>query len=356
MRGAVIAFTRSGCGYAERVKDGLREKGWECEAFGKCACAGEYRVQPLATSLKEWTREQFALCDALLFIGAAGIAVRSIAPCVESKLTDPAVLCMDEQARFVVPLLSGHVGGANALAWQVAEFCGATPVITTATDLHGKFAVDVFAKSQGMAILEKDTAKEISAAVLEGKSVGLCSDFEVQGELPADVSWQREGQELGISISLNDTLRPFSKTLHLIPRIVTLGIGCRKGASREDIKSLALKALETNQISVKSVAALASIDLKAQEPGLLAIAREWGAELAAYSAQELSRVEYEGAFQESEFVKQVTGVGNVCERAALLASGQGKLVQAKLAQNGVTVAVACREFRVDFGLWDENGG
>ncbi len=346
MRAAVIAFTRSGCGYAKIIEEELKKKGWECQAFGKCACAGECGVQPLAASLREWTKEQFAFCDALFFIGAVGIAVRSIAPFVKSKLTDPAVLCMDEQARFVISLLSGHVGGANALTGQVAELLGAVPVITTATDLHGKFAVDVFAKAQGMALLEKDLAKEVSAAVLEGKAVGLYSDFEVLGELPSDLSRQM-GEELGISISLDDACQPFLRTLHLVPRIAVLGIGCRKGASLEDIQSLACEALKRNQISVKSVAAIASIDLKAGEPGLLKLADKWGAELITYSARELSKVEYDGIFQESEFVKQVTGVGNVCERAALLASGQRKLIQTKMVQNGVTVAVACREYRVD---------
>ena len=347
MRGAVIAFTRSGCGYARRIREGLADKGWEWEAYGKCACAGECGVVPVEDSLREWTKGQFARCDALVFVGATGIAVRSIAPFVESKLTDPAVLCMDEQARYVISLLSGHVGGANELTGQISVLLGAEPVITTATDLHRKFAVDVFARKQGLFLCEKDLAKEVSAAVLEGETVGLYSDFEIRGRIPPELSaGKRDG--LGICISVDDGCNPFPRTLHLVPPIVTLGMGCRRGASVETIRRVAKEALDLNGISPMSVAVIASIDLKAEEPGLLALSREWGAEFLTYSAQMLKDVQYDGIFKESEFVKQVTGVGNVCERAALLASGQRRLLQGKLARDGVTVAIACREYRVDF--------
>ena len=349
MRGAVIAFTRSGCGYARRIREDLMDKGWEWEAYGKCACAGECQVIPVEESLGEWTGKQFLNCDALVFVGAAGIAVRGIAPFVKSKLTDPAVLCMDEQARFVISLLSGHVGGANELTSHVAALLGAVPVITTATDLHRKFAVDVFARNQGLVLCEKDVAKEVSAAVLEEETVGLYSDFEIRGRIPLELSIQkRDG--LGVSISVDDAYEPFPRTLHLVPRIVVLGIGCRRGTSVETLRRAAMEALALNQISPRSVAVLASIDLKAEEPGLLALSREWGADFVTYSTQEFREAEYDGIFQESEFVRQITGVGNVCERAALLASGQRTLLQGKIARDGVTIAIARRDFHVDFEM------
>lgn len=115
-------------------------EGYALEKYGK-----EAGIPAIAPSLPAWTERMFQEMDAILFIGACGIAVRSIAPYVKSKKTDPAVLCMDEQGKFVISLLSGHIGGANELTEEVAAVTGAVPVITTATDVNHKFAVDVFA-------------------------------------------------------------------------------------------------------------------------------------------------------------------------------------------------------------------
>ena len=148
MKLAVIGFTRSGCTYAKRIEKAMREKGNDCTAWGKGSKAEDWEVCPVKEPLKDWTGEQFLTQDALIFVGATGIAVRAIAPFVKSKSTDPAVLCMDEQGRYVISLLSGHLGGANELATEIARLCQATPVITTATDLNGRFSVDSFAKRE----------------------------------------------------------------------------------------------------------------------------------------------------------------------------------------------------------------
>ena len=145
---AVICFTEHGAVLAERLSKGFSEREMTCRSWikKKEAQIPDCRnVQVLTQSLREWTKEQFAAVDAMIFIGATGIAVRSIAPYVRSKKTDPAVIVVDEQGRHAISLLSGHIGGANALTLLVSEWIGAEPVITTATDLHGKFAVDAFA-------------------------------------------------------------------------------------------------------------------------------------------------------------------------------------------------------------------
>ena len=138
-------------------------------------------------SAKEFTRRCFAGCDAIVFIGAAGIAVRMIAPLVKAKDTDPAVLVIDEKGRFVIPILSGHIGGANALAMRLATLLHATPVITTATDVNGVFAVDVWATQNGCAIPDTQHIKAVSAALLVGQSVGVQSYFGICGTLPMGV-------------------------------------------------------------------------------------------------------------------------------------------------------------------------
>ena len=133
--------------------------------------------------LKNGQEEDFEDCDAIVFIGACGIAVRSIAPFVKSKKIDPAVVVVDEQGQFAISLLSGHIGGANELTEEIAEILRAQSVITTATDLNDKFAVDVFAKKNGCFISDMELAKEISAALLAGKEVGFASDFPWIGEI-----------------------------------------------------------------------------------------------------------------------------------------------------------------------------
>lgn len=389
----------------------------DCGPSGEQGISG--RVEPLQLPLRQWTQEAFAEYDALIFVGAAGIAVRSIAPFLKSKICDPAVLCVDELGRFVIPLVSGHIGGANELAAQLADALGAEAVITTATDLNGRFAVDVFAKKNRLWISDMKLAKQISADVLDGKRIGFFSDFPVKGKLPEELEWRdawteerreedaragndrarkgygRPGGQMearaerkapaegrGICITMDETKQPFEQTLTLIPRVVSIGIGCKKDADPSVIEEKIFAALRSCGVSMRSVERLASIDLKAREPGLLAFARKYGIEFVTYSAQELRKAP--GEFSESAFVEAVTGVSNVCERSAVLASGGGqkrgqqeagrnavqtggrdcgagpsydrdalplcggRLIQKKTAGDGVTVALAVRDWSVEF--------
>lgn len=347
MKLAIIAFTRSGCRYAEKIGRAMEAEGNSCEIRGKGREATDWGIPPLEETLREWTGRQFASRDALLFIGAAGIAVRAIAPFVRSKASDPAVLCMDEQGRFVISLLSGHLGGANELTEKIAALLGALPVITTATDAGGRFSVDSFAKREGLFLDNLTLAKRISAEILEGRRVGLYSDFELSGEIPAELS-SGKGEGLGISISLDDTYDPFPETLHLVPRIVVLGIGCKKGVRKEQIEAFVKRIMEQNHCSMGSIKRVASIDLKKEEPGLLAFCEAYDAELFTYSREELEAVSWEEGFSESAFVREITGLGNVCERSALKASEGTRLIQRKVAENGVTVAIALEDYRVRF--------
>ena len=151
---AYLAFTERGLALAQQLA---------------AACPGPVaRCGAGGPGLDKWTAAQFAASDALIYIGAVGIAVRAIAPHCRSKAADPAVVVLDECGRFAVPLLSGHLGGANALARRLAAVCGAVPVITTATDLHGLFAVDEWAKRQGCIVAEPERIKRVSGALLAG--------------------------------------------------------------------------------------------------------------------------------------------------------------------------------------------
>ena len=168
MKAGLISFTRHGAVLAQRLSAGLALEKILCEMWvKKKEITPPDGVQVLHGELKAWTREQFARQDAIIFISAAAIAVRSIAPYLKNKKEDPAVLVIDEQGRYVISLLSGHIGGANELALLAAKILGAEPVITTATDLHGRFAVDAFAAKKGMYLDSMLYAKEIAAQLVE---------------------------------------------------------------------------------------------------------------------------------------------------------------------------------------------
>ena len=168
MKVALICFSLTGQQTGERLCRGLEAAGMTAELDKK----SKYLLDSIQISTSAWAGEKFSDSDALIFIGATGIAVRSIAPYVASKKSDPAVLVVDECGKFVISLLSGHLGGANELALKTAEILEAIPVVTTATDLHHRFAVDVFAKKNHLYFTEREAAKQISAAVLDGKQVG----------------------------------------------------------------------------------------------------------------------------------------------------------------------------------------
>ncbi|MGI6028127.1 MAG: cobalt-precorrin 5A hydrolase [Candidatus Heteroscillospira sp.] len=289
-------------------------------------------------SLSGWTAEVWNRAESLLFIGACGIAVRAIAPHVRDKLTDPAVVSVDEAGRFAVALLSGHVGGANALACRAAAITGGQAVVTTATDVNGLFAVDVFAAKNGLVLSDRRLAKEASAALLDGESLCLCSPWPVSGKVPKGVNLDGEGKKVYIT-----TQNTPADALRLIPRAVTLGIGCRRGTSEEDIERLAVDVLSASGVDIRAVKRVRSIDLKKDEPGLAAFCRKFGLEFVTSTAEELMAVP--GVFGASEFVRGVTGCDNVCERAAAM---DGEIIIHKTAGNGVTAAAAICPVSLEF--------
>ena len=336
MRAAIFAFSRQGCRTARRIRKACPDfvwQGYTIERFG------EADFSPISPTCYG---ESFASSEALVFVGSCGIAVRKIAPFVRDKRTDPAVICVDELGTFVIPLLSGHIGGANAFARRIAESLSATAVITTATDINRKFSVDTWATEHSCAISSMKLAKAVSAAVLEGE-VPLTSDFPVTGTLPNGVIPGESGN-LGIYLTATNK-EPFANTLRLIPKVLHLGIGCRRGTEKEAIESAVMQVFRENHLDFRGVSCAASIDLKQDEEGLLSFCREQSIPIRFYSAEELNAVS--GDFTPSAFVKNVTGVDNVCERSALI--GADHLIVKKTACHGVTVAVATEKWEVHFG-------
>ena len=338
MKLAVLAFSRQGCRTARRAAEALSEAEGRLFTVERLQEPG---FAPIPRPSRDFYGELFAWADAMVFVGACGIAVREIAPHVRSKATDPAVLCVDELGQFVVSLLSGHIGGANDLTRRLAEALGATPVVTTATDVNRRFSVDAWAAQAGLHIASLSAAKDVSAAILE-RDVPLASDFPVAGPLPPGVAPGETG-DVGICVSCRRKA-PFRRTLLLVPRCLRLGIGCRRGTEAERIAQAVDRVLAEQDIHPAAVASCASIDLKADEQGLLDFCARRGWPIQFYTAEELLTAE--GTFTPSEFVRSVTGVDNVCERAALM--GGGRLLVKKTAMAGVTVALAEETWEVRF--------
>lgn len=420
-------------------------------------------VPKLTVSLSDWVESQFVSCDLLVFVGACGIAVRKIAPFIKDKKSDPAVLVVDDMGGNVISLLSGHIGNANAWTCLVADGIGANPVITTASDCHGKIAIDMFAVNNGLVITDFTLAKDIESALLDGEKIRLIIDEDCAVKLAGDVPeefinieneisensresdnscknildkvetekeeekpdkigiikekdkaekaasvkekdkaeksetvknkektekdeiekdkykpekskirkiiFKKEENEanrtvstksminqianetnkftirIGIKDSYSD-LHEENDELMLVPRNIVLGVGCRRGKEKQEIVNMIRKFLRLNNISEKAIFTIASIDLKKDEEGLILAAEEFNAKTRFFSADELGKVE--SVSESSEFVKKITGVDNVCERAAILGSDFGRLICTKYKEDGVTVAAAIMERSISF--------
>lgn len=289
-----------------------------------------------AVDRKTWLRDGFQNSRAVIFIGATGIAVRMIAPLLLAKDKDPAVIVIDELGRFVIPLVSGHLGGANQLAARLADLIGGTLVLTTATDINNKFAVDSWARANGCRVTNPENIKHISMAILKDEAVGLYSDFPMPWPIIEALNPAESGP-LGVCISLDEHKKPFTRTLNLVPQIIQVGLGCRRGAQFEKLTEFLNVALAKMNISLKAISGFSSIDLKKDEPCLAQLAETFGLGVTFYSAHELEQVN--GNFTPSSFVKQTTGVDNVCERCAKLAS-QGEIILPKTTGHGFSLALA----------------
>lgn len=336
MEPVYICFTEKGRRLAMKLAGSL---GGTVKGFGR----GDKEVT--GGSAGDWVAENFPRVDSIVFIGAVGIAVRLIAPHIRSKVRDPAVVVVDEGGGFAISLLSGHIGGGNHLTQRIAETCGAVPVITTATDINGVFAVDEWAKRQGFHILNPERIKDVSSSLLTGKDVDIKCSRLISGRPPEGVRQVSSGPcDATVSI-FRDAGPETAGTLILVPRIAVLGIGCRRGTSRKQIESCFYHMVDAAGIYGEAVCAVASIDLKRDEKGLLEFCESRGLPFRTYTAEELKAAE--GEFSSSEFVRSTTGVDNVCERSAVLCS-QGKLYIKKQAKDGVTMALALKGFAPDW--------
>lgn len=339
---SVISFTRQGRALAERIENGLPDR---------TVALYQNPQQGVAA----WAGEQFAKKAALIFIGACGIAVRAIAPHIKDKLSDSPVLVLDERGRYVIPLLSGHVGGANELAELIADKIGAAAVITTATDINHRFAVDLFAVKNHLHILNPEGIAKVSAKVLRGEKISISIeeyDDRIKigkSQLPEEIELAPYPPVRTVDVVISTTAEKGELSrmavLRLKPKEYILGIGCKKGKKKEEISGFICRSLEKLGLNSSEVSMITSIDKKSREEGICLWAEENRISFVTFSGEKLKS--QKGDFHGSAFVEQAVGVDNVCERAALFACGEGgRLVLEKQAEDGITLAVAKREWRI----------
>lgn len=344
----VMSFTKHGISLSEKLAKSLEPE--EVLLFTKCSSEREKglinTIQFVEEGIGAWTKKQMEAKNTLLFIGACGIAVRAIAPCLVDKLHDCPVLVMDEKGSYIIPILAGHVGGANEIAHKIAKLTGAVPVITTATDINQKFAVDLFAKKNALHIVNKDGIAKVSSKILAGKTLIMSVETgHILGSQSEEIKLISYPPTQPVDILITSKEIDGEALITLKPKKYVIGMGCKRGKELEKIESFISKSLEIVNIKKEQIFALSSIDKKKDEQALLAWTQKEGIPFLTFSAEELQKVK--GNFHGSAFVKEQVGVDNVCERSALNVCGEnGKLIYKKYAEDGMTIAIAKREWSV----------
>lgn len=323
-----ICFTDAGKQMMEKLCDKLAKNG---------ELSFELQKELEVESLKEWTKAVFQKGNIIVFIGAVGIAVRAIAPYIEDKTKDPGVVVIDEQGTFVIPVLSGHLGGAVDAAKKLSKLIDATPVITTATDTRGEFSVDMFAKRNDLSINSMEKAKEYTARLLKSSRgyYDIDSSFEdviSATKMPENIMTAKGNEEPFFRISP----RIIEDELNLIPKCLAVGIGCKKGKEFKEIKDFLIKVFKNECLDLRAIKTLCSIDIKKEEVGIVSLSKDLQVPFETFSADVL--MQQEGEFSSSDFVAGATGADNVCERSAI-AYGADRLLLKKTAENGMTIAI-----------------
>jgi cobalt-precorrin 5A hydrolase len=310
-------------------------------------------VTLLRGSVREALQDAFTSGRPLVCVMALGIVVRTIAPLLRDKHSDPAVLVVDEAGRFVIPVLGGHAAGANALAHELARAVGALPVITTASDALGLPPVDLIGREWGWKVEGPANLTAVAAAAVRGEPIGVWQDagrrdwYSPFGPWPASFTrlegWPPPGLWAGLLV-ISDRAGPFEGHGPVVvyrPPTLVLGVGCKRGVPCGEIEEMFKEICHGEGFSPLSLGLVATASLKADEPGLVEFAARRAVPLCSYSAEELARV---GPLPTpSEAVRARIGISGVAEPAAMLAAQTRDLLMPKRRGRRVTMALARRE-------------
>lgn len=289
-------------------------------------------------NVKKTLQSVFSKYDCIIGIMASGIMVRNICGLLESKLEDPAVLVMDDAGKHVISLLSGHFGGANEITKKIAEITGANPVITTATDVHGKLGIDSLAKKYYLDIKNPEGIKSINSALVRDEFpelfVPLIFSFILDDPQVKSSYNLVESGENNLKVLFEDT------EIILKPKKFVVGVGARRDISKQNVEGAITSAMSTLKLPVARIDVISTGEMKRNEEGIIEMVSEFNIPLEIVPLDKFKKFNYDG-YSKSSFVKKKFGIYGVCEPAALItAGGNSRLVLKKTSFNGVTVAIA----------------
>lgn len=357
---AVIAITKHGAALAERLYQSLDKSDLFIAAkFKKEIPEHSGKITFTAEPIKVVTGSIFSTYDALIYVVSLGAVVRTIAPFLKDKNSDPAVLVIDDNANFVISVLSGHVGGANELTDEIAKLLGAQSVVTTASDVGKTIPVDILGREFGWTLDSKENVTKVSASVVNQEPIGFYQEAGEPGwwkretPLPANIRLCRSFEELDdpafkAVLLVTDKQLPEnwplrSKAVVYRPKSLVLGMGCDKGASLQDIEEFVFKTLTVHGLSGKCLKAVSSVDLKAEEPGLKEFALKHGLPLHCFTREDINQVK-DLPNPSAMAMKHIGAIG-VAEPSALLCSGAEALLVPKVKTARVTLAIARMNFK-----------
>lgn len=319
MKCAVICFTDSGEKIAKVIEKGIPD----AHIYSPKTCPSGVKSK-MAMIAREY--------DRIVFVCAVGIAVRLMAPYIRHKIQDPAVVVVDDMGKYAISLLSGHIGGANDFTKEVAKIIGAHPIITTASEGRGIESVDMFAKRCNLVIENMEDAKTITAIMVNGGVLRVVSEIQTMINYPRISETDYDGI---LYITSQESISCHKPYCILRPKNLTVGVGCKRGKTRDEILEAIFNVFKSNNLSIKSIESLATIDIKKDEQGLIEACKYLGCRFYTFLKEQIRSVQE--MFRGSAFVEKVVGVTGVCEPCAYLTSGE--VIVGKTLLNGVTVSV-----------------
>ena len=331
MKLACLSFTNRGRLLGERIL-ALDSDNYEMEHFPNSETPG---------GIKEFLESSWSKYDGFIFISATGIAVRMCQPYIESKAKDPAIVVIDDEGKFSISLLSGHLGGANEIAKSIGDFIGATPVITTASDNRGIDSIDMFAKGNGYYIEDLSSVTKITSMMVNSKTVGIYTEDGNLINYPNlikldDLNNIDPSVEGIIIVTSREDIGPIDIPHTILrPKNINIGIGCRKGKEVEIVIGAIELALNNSNLSNKGIRAMGTVEIKKDEAGIIKAAEHYNCPLEIFTIEDI--LPLEDMFQKSQFVKDTIGVYSVSEPCAYLLGG--KPILGKFIHEGVTISI-----------------
>ncbi|MFD0676407.1 MULTISPECIES: cobalt-precorrin 5A hydrolase [unclassified Paenibacillus] len=355
---AIIAITKHGVEMARKLQSSFSHSDLYYMSKFERGDEAARGIQMFEGSVRMLFPALFPAYKGLIIIISLGAVIRMIAPLLEDKKKDPGIVVIDDKGEHVISVLSGHLGGANELTREVAAALNARAVITTASDVQGTIAVDLFGRRFGWVWESADKLTPVSASVVNEEQVAVVQESGETGwwlyntPLPANIHVYASVAEAIASqpkaalVVTHRVLTPdeeaiLSNGVLYRPKVLALGIGCNRGTSAEEIEAVITETLAELKFSLSSVKALCTIDLKKDEEGLLAVVQKYGWAFETYTPEQLNEVPIDDP---SDTVYKFTGAYAVSEPAAKLYSGASTLALVKKKSGNVTVSVAIIPF------------